>query len=344
MWHAHENMPLHHIEYWTGRFFRATCLWEVGNYILVPHYSPGGRLCNELIFQTETLEAYQREKDQAEQFRLLNVTSSTEAALDAAHEWGDSMNEEERDEEETSEECDIGELDENYDDDIWLSEGYLDQNVLHDAAKAAADFLSASQGASKGSKDTMLRDHSHDAACSMPNNVALSGTHENPPGRDSLHNAYVRVIHINGVHHLAMVTCTCLAADNIHANLLSCRLIPTTFTRYRTLFTAGVLDDYRISNLECKVSGYQYYNKLRQLTNLAAPGNVPSFYHELLRLSRLWRWIKKLKWSGFGHQKEDPTTPKYGELANFCLACPQPGINLPLNWKDDTNRYPSSTL
>ncbi|KAF8899535.1 hypothetical protein CPB84DRAFT_1847743 [Gymnopilus junonius] len=27
-----------------------------------------------------------------------------------------------------------------------------------------------------------------------------------------------------------------------------------------------------------------------------------------------------------------------GKLALFCAACPQPGINLPDNWKEDTNR------
>ena len=26
------------------------------------------------------------------------------------------------------------------------------------------------------------------------------------------------------------------------------------------------------------------------------------------------------------------------ELANYCPACPQPGINLPEDWKDDPNR------
>jgi hypothetical protein len=43
--------------------------------------------------------------------------------------------------------------------------------------------------------------------------------------------------------------------------------------------------------------------------------------------------MKKLKWAGYGHKTGDPNSPNSGELANFCPACPQPGINLPLNWK-----------
>ena len=27
-----------------------------------------------------------------------------------------------------------------------------------------------------------------------------------------------------------------------------------------------------------------------------------------------------------------------GALAIFCPACPQPGVNIPANWKDDSNQ------
>ena len=47
---------------------------------------------------------------------------------------------------------------------------------------------------------------------------------------------------------------------------------------------------------------------------------------------RLWCWIKKLKWPGYGHNKQDPLHPPAGSLANYCPTCPQPGINLPADW------------
>ncbi|KAH9483512.1 hypothetical protein JR316_0002980 [Psilocybe cubensis] len=57
-------------------------------------------------------------------------------------------------------------------------------------------------------------------------------------------------------------------------------------------------------------------------------------------MSRLWRWMKKLKWAGFaGHNGRTALSVGKGELAIFCPACPQPGINLPTNWREDTNQW-----
>jgi len=36
--------------------------------------------------------------------------------------------------------------------------------------------------------------------------------------------------------------------------------------------------------------------------------------------------------SGLGHQNEEEYIPD-GSMAIFCLACPQPDINLPKDWK-----------
>ena len=41
--------------------------------------------------------------------------------------------------------------------------------------------------------------------------------------------------------------------------------------------------------------------------------------------------------SGLGHEKEKELQP--GDLAIFCPACPQPGINLPKEWNHDPKRY-----
>lgn len=54
-----------------------------------------------------------------------------------------------------------------------------------------------------------------------------------------------------------------------------------------------------------------------------------------MRVARQWRQLKLLKWHGFGHDREDP---KDGELALFCPACPQPGINVTLPAEYDDSR------
>ena len=47
MQETHRDNPLHRVERWTGRFFRAAELWEVGVYMLIPHYS-GKDICPTL--------------------------------------------------------------------------------------------------------------------------------------------------------------------------------------------------------------------------------------------------------------------------------------------------------
>ncbi|KDR67377.1 hypothetical protein GALMADRAFT_79915 [Galerina marginata CBS 339.88] len=158
------------------------------------------------------------------------------------------------------------------------------------------------------------------------------------PTADALDNTYVRVIHTNGIHHLAMLTCNCHGAENITLDLVAARMLPASFKRIRTLFSVEVMDYFRLCNLELKASAYQFNQLLRRLTS-TSNGEVINIYNEFRRMSRLWRWTKKLKWAGYGHKKEDPLKPPPGSLANFCPTCPQPGVNLPEDWMDDKNRF-----
>jgi hypothetical protein len=56
-------------------------------------------------------------------------------------------------------------------------------------------------------------------------------------------------------------------------------------------------------------------------------------YQELHRITHQWRNLKQWKWSGAAHMQNAPDGP--GSHALFCVACPQPGINLPKDWKND---------
>ncbi|KAG2138240.1 hypothetical protein BD769DRAFT_1626644 [Suillus cothurnatus] len=83
----------------------------------------------------------------------------------------------------------------------------------------------------------------------------------------------------------------------------------------KTVFTFQVLDDFILDNLECGTSAMNYYSKLWQMTSSI----------ELMRVARQWRQLMTMKWHGFGHGSNSPTA---GDLALFCPACPQPGINV----------------
>lgn len=165
-----------------------------------------------------------------------------------------------------------------------------------------------------------------------------AGTPAVAPAADAFNNSYVWIIHTNGIHHLALLMCNCCQEDQIPMNLVSSGLVPTSFSTIRTLFTVQVLDYFRLCNLELKASAYQFFQLLCRLTRPMSPADVPNLYGELRRMSRLWRWMKKLKWSGYGHNRQDPLKPDPGSLAVFCPACPQPGINLAPNWRHDPQR------
>jgi len=61
---------------------------------------------------------------------------------------------------------------------------------------------------------------------------------------------------------------------------------------------------------------------------------------ELIRVSRQMRQLQNLK--RFGGIYKEYSTP--GNLAIFCPSCPQPGINLPPDWKNLPNWVTRRTI
>ncbi|KAG2126562.1 uncharacterized protein EDB93DRAFT_1243825 [Suillus bovinus] len=136
-----------------------------------------------------------------------------------------------------------------------------------------------------------------------------------------------------GVFSHNVVWCSCPGSSRSqHLQLLKTGLFPASTTRPRTAFTFEVLDLFLIDALECKTSASSFFEKLRRMANNSFLDKVPNRYRELMRVSRLWRDLMSRKWFGFGHNKEK--IPYKSDLALFCPACPQPGINLATDWRD----------
>ena len=49
---------------------------------------------------------------------------------------------------------------------------------------------------------------------------------------------------------------------------------------------------------------------------------------------REWRNLKMLKRAGRGHDPTGAMGTREGECTVLCPACPQPGMNLPDDWRD----------
>ncbi|KAI6098938.1 hypothetical protein EV401DRAFT_1895031 [Pisolithus croceorrhizus] len=154
--------------------------------------------------------------------------------------------------------------------------------------------------------------------------------------RPPVGSKYLTVIDVTGVHFVLSRPCQCMNAESYHKQLLRAKLYPSTFDKPSTVFTFLVLDDFLRDNVECGTSGMNYYSKLRRVTSSVFPHLVPDRYRELLRVARQWRLLKLLKWSGYQGNSNHSTK---GDLALFCAACPQPGINLSPQDNLDDWRY-----
>ena len=106
------------------------------------------------------------------------------------------------------------------------------------------------------------------------------------PTTDSLGNPFILIVDSSGLFRIPVVYCSCSAVA-MDLQFLDLALFPASFENIKTAFTFRCLDDFRLSNLECKTSAYQYFQRLRRLTNPAFPTSVPNRYAELRRLSRL---------------------------------------------------------
>ncbi|KAH9030738.1 hypothetical protein EDB85DRAFT_1866206 [Lactarius pseudohatsudake] len=156
-------------------------------------------------------------------------------------------------------------------------------------------------------------------------------------------NPLITIVNQTGVFDMDVLFCICPNAGANDEQLLQAGLFPSTFKRIETAFTFTVLDDFLADNLECKTTAQQYYSKLQSITNRMFPHHVPNLYKQLLRASRQWRDLKNRIQSGLGHQNGGiPATD--GSMAIFCPACPQPGINLPDDWKIKYRDQPNQLI
>lgn len=347
MRHTHRHSPFHRIECWTGDSYRRASLWEVGIYILVPHNGPDA-ICPGLDFQINHLEGLQKEKDNLEQSKLGHLTQRwstglpTAAASPSGSDLDMDMAEADTGEPETWEQEAMSDAEFQK----WLDnlhehsdeDEFMDGEDAEDGERGEQDveglhpYLGAGQEAGineAGVTEAGVTEPDVDMSWSMPGR----------PAADGLNNTYVRAFDINGIHHLAMVTCNCHGQEQVTLDLVACRLLPASFTRIRTVFTASLMDYFRLCNLELKASAYQFYNLIRRLTRPLGNSEIVNLYNEFRRMSRLWRWMKKLKWAGYGHNPQNPENAPPGSLAIFCPTCPQPGRNLPEDWKKDPNRW-----
>ncbi|EIW75517.1 hypothetical protein CONPUDRAFT_22788, partial [Coniophora puteana RWD-64-598 SS2] len=156
---------------------------------------------------------------------------------------------------------------------------------------------------------------------------------DNRDNRRRRQQTHITVVDVSGVFELPINWCNCEPKTAHHKQLLNMRLYPGSQKSPRTAFTFDVLDDFMVANLETKVAPNAYWRRLIRVTNTYHPDVVPDRYRELTRCARQWLRLTTRYQHGHGYGLQEEET-SVGSLAPFCVACPQPGKNLPEDWKD----------
>ncbi len=212
MRHSHFSNPFHRIECWTGTHFRNAALWEVGVYLTLPHQNGG--ICTNLIWQKQMLDKFQKKKDEV-------ITNSAEESIGMDYF-------------EITDSGDNPEL-EAFRDDTTMQ--YLDQLLAGqnpdeimeeddtvDLVDTQADVHDMDAGRA-GFTNYMNERLGHDLGLQTQDGIP------NAPNCDALDNQYIRVVHTNGIHHIALVCCTCQGHENITTDLIYAGWVPTSFVR-----------------------------------------------------------------------------------------------------------------
>lgn len=168
------------------------------------------------------------------------------------------------------------------------------------------------------------------------------------------------VIDTTGIHHVAVKFCGCDQRISARQQLLRIDWFPATVHYPQTCATVHVLRQFHIITLTGKLSAYEYYRALENLTDNTGV-SVPKVSHLLsstdsrlidalpsqtrfksfMRMVRQYRHLKMLKRAGRGNVQDGIKTTANGELAVVCPACPNPEVNLPLGWESvpQADRY-----
>ncbi|KAJ7908806.1 hypothetical protein B0H13DRAFT_2233210 [Mycena leptocephala] len=141
------------------------------------------------------------------------------------------------------------------------------------------------------------------------------------------------VLHENGIHEVNVDFCGCENNVDHYIQLLRMGWFPATPEKPKTCATFILLDRFLIETSQAKTTMYDFYGALEKLTN--NEGVKPSNrYQSFIRMCRQWRHLMMLKRAGRAHDPGGSAATKSGELAITCPACPDPVVNLPLDWEN----------
>ena len=79
----------------------------------------------------------------------------------------------------------------------------------------------------------------------------------------------------SGVHRLRVHYCRCPNAKHADRQFVEMGFLPASVMKPKTAFTFRVLDDFRLTNLECNTAGTSYWHKIVRKTSNVFRASVP---------------------------------------------------------------------
>ncbi|KAK0488128.1 hypothetical protein EDD18DRAFT_1110504 [Armillaria luteobubalina] len=137
------------------------------------------------------------------------------------------------------------------------------------------------------------------------------------------------IIDTNGIHNVALDFCSCICEHPLASQLQRAWLFPMTGREPRTAVTTVALEQFQMLTFMGKISAYEYYYSLVRLTDNTNTKTPLDNYSTFVQIVCEWSFIRQLKRAGIGNDPGGWKNAKPASCAVECLACPQPGINIP---------------
>lgn len=161
------------------------------------------------------------------------------------------------------------------------------------------------------------------------------------------------VVAMNGIHSVSVDYCACDVAVGGEYRQQAMRFgwWPATLDLPQSMVTFEALNVFERLTLTSKISMYDFYRSLAQLTDGITTGSVkvsvpwPSLrsyllilhyqnrYREFIRCVKQCRNVTSMKRGARGHDVSGIRGTPAGACAVECPACPHPGRNLPVGWE-----------
>ncbi|KAK7020260.1 hypothetical protein VNI00_017752 [Paramarasmius palmivorus] len=154
--------------------------------------------------------------------------------------------------------------------------------------------------------------------------------------RDMARSGFV-VVDVDSIQEVSISYCACRSEEIVGQKwqqLIRHELFPGSVEEPYTAFTFRVLSLFHALTLKGKINLYDFYYGIELRSNGGGCFSVKDRYDVFRRVTRQWRYLKMLKRGGIANDRDRRLEDiRPGELAVRCIACPQPGVNLPEGWQ-----------